>query len=140
MSDEKAYICDVCGETFKTSQALASHKLYKHGLKPGKSPIEQDRVSINLESPDFKDLFILDSDEFTSVKRIPTKVELEPEILILYTYAVSQGFKGSLHDFINACVINFMKREAGVVVALIPNGGGSNGEACRCRSEPEQSN
>ena len=122
-TEAEEYVCDICGKKFKTIQALANHKKFKHGYRPGKSAIEHDRkmetgVAKDSDS-DIAEILTLDEDSITSAKRIKTSIDLEPEILLLYTYTLEKGFKGSIGDFINACVINYMKDKAGVVVALV---------------------
>jgi len=124
--ESEEYVCEYCGKKFKTLQALASHKKYKHGYNPRKSPIEHDKpletgIAGDSES-EVAEYLTLPEDDFTSAKRIGMKVDIEPEILILYTYALNKGFRGSFGDFINACVINYMDKRAGVKVALIESG------------------
>ncbi len=120
MDDEKEseYTCPICGEKFKTAQALASHKYYKHGVKPGKTPIEQEKP---VSYGEFVETLVLPEGDMTSIRRISTKIHLEPEVFILYTYAVENGFRGSLDDFINACAINYMRYRAGVEVIVSEN-------------------
>jgi len=58
-----------------------------------------------------------DTEEFSEALRIKMSIALHPDIFELYSLLRFKGYKGSLSDFINECVINFM-REKGVRVQV----------------------
>ena len=85
------------------------HKLVEMGSSNKKVVVNAEELTETLE----------DAEDIQPAKLFQVKIALDPEVFQYYSYAVAKGYRGTLSDFINACVKNYMNKVAGVYVVIV---------------------